>query len=705
MNYLSLEKRNDVAIIWMDRPNEKMNTLDKQLVSEFPEMMKTIEYDDTIKAVVLASKKDDNFIAGADLNVLSSFKTREDVFAFSRPGNELLNSMEHCKKPLVAAIHGACLGGGLEVALACSARVGTDSSKTKFGLPEVKLGLLPGGGGTQRLPRLIGLQKALDIMLTGKNVYPHQAKRMGLLDVMVHKHALIDVAVEHARKLVGKKIKKKDTRSFMEKVLESNGLTRSIIYSQAKKMVMKQTMGNYPAPLKILDCVKIGMEQGFYAGQEAEIKNFAELVLGSESKALVNLFFGMTGAKKNPWAEHVKPVRKIGMLGAGLMGSGIAQVSAENGGYEVLLKDRDLASAAKGYQAIYKDINKKTKKRIIKKFDEDQVMAKIQPTARYEDFRAVDVVIEAVFEDINIKHSVLKETEAVSPKHLIFASNTSSLPISDIAKASERPEQVIGMHYFSPVQKMPLLEIIRTEQTADWVLATAYEIGNKQGKTIIVVNDGPGFYTTRILAPYMNEALVLLEEGAKIEDVEKAMKMWGFPVGPMALFDEVGIDVAAHINDVMGPFFAKRGMESTSVTKDLYKAGFYGRKSKKGFYLYEEGKKKKEVNTGIYSFFGGSNRKSVDFKVIQERMGMMMVNEALWCLHDNILLSAKDGDLGAILGLGFPPFKGGPFFWIDTVGADKVLATMQKLEKEYGKRFRPCPILEEYAKTGKKFYS
>jgi 3-hydroxyacyl-CoA dehydrogenase/enoyl-CoA hydratase/3-hydroxybutyryl-CoA epimerase len=279
------------------------------------------------------------------------------------------------------------------------------------------------------------------------------------------------------------------------------------------------------------------------------------------------------------------------------------------------------------------------------------------------------------------------------------------LPISDIAKGSARPEQVIGMHYFSPVQKMPLLEIIKTEQTADWVTATAYEIGNKQGKTNIVVNDGPGFYTTRILAPYMNEALVLLEEGAKIEDVEKAMKVWGFPVGPMALFDEVGIDVAAHINDVMGPFFAKRGMESTSVTKDLYKAGFYGRKSKKGFYLYEDGKKKKEVNTGIYSYFGGTNRKSVDFKVIQERMGMMMVNEALWCLHDNILLSAKDGDLGAILGLGFPPFKGGPFFWIDTVGADKVLATMQKLEKEYGTRFKPCPILEEYAKAGKKFYS
>lgn len=412
----------------------------------------------------------------------------------------------------------------------------------------------------------------------------------------------------------------------------------------------------------------------------------------------------MTHAKKNPWESVTKPVRKIGMIGAGLMGSGIAQVSAENGNYEVILKDRDLASAAKGYKSIFDDINKKTKKRIIKKFEEDQTMAKIQPSGRYEDLKAVDVVIEAVFEDINIKHTVVKETESVCSENVIFASNTSSLPISDIAKGSKRPDQVIGMHYFSPVQKMPLLEIIKTDKTADWVIGTAYEIGNKQGKTNIVVNDGPGFYTTRILAPYMNEALLLLEEGAKIESVEKAMKQWGFPVGPMVLFDEVGIDVAAHINDVMGPFFDKRGMQSTSVTKELYKNRFLGRKSKKGFYLYKDGTKKKEINTEIYTYFGGSSRKNIDFNIIQERMGLMMVNEALWCLHDNILLSPKDGDLGAILGLGFPPFKGGPFFWIDSVGADHVLTLMKRLESDFGSRFKPCPILEDYAKSGKKFY-
>lgn len=705
MNYLSIEKRNTVAIIWMDRPNEKLNTLDKQLVSEFPAIMEQLDHDKSIHSIVLASKKEDNFIAGADLDVLSSFKTKDEVFAFTRPGNELLNHLQHYKKPLVAAIHGACLGGGLEVALACTARVASDSSKTKFSFPEVKLGLLPGGGGTQRLPRLIGLQKSLDLMLTGKNVYPRPAKRMGLIDVLVHKHALIDSAIDLAEKLAQNPSKKTDLRSFPEKFLESNSLTRSIVYSQAKKMVMSQTLGNYPAPLLILDCVKIGMERGFFAGQEAELNHFAELVLGSESKALVNLFFGMTDAKKNPWETVAKSVSRIGMIGAGLMGSGIAQVSAQLGNYEVILKDRDLVSAAKGYKSIYADVNKKTKKRILKKFEEDQILAKIQPSARYEDLHAVDVVIEAVFEDLKVKHAVIKETESFTSKETIFASNTSSLPISDIAKGSSRPEQVIGMHYFSPVQKMPLLEIIKTKQTADWVTGTAFEIGNNQGKTVIVVNDGPGFYTTRILAPYMNEALLLLEEGAKIETVEKAMKQWGFPVGPMVLFDEVGIDVAAHINDVMGPFFEKRGMQSTSVTKELYKNGFLGKKSKKGFYLYKDGSKDKEINTEIYEFFGGSSRKNIDFKSIQERMGMMMVNEALWCLHDNILLSPKDGDLGAILGLGFPPFKGGPFFWVDHVGAQHVLTLMNQLEQQFGSRFKACPILEVYAKSGKKFYS
>lgn len=706
--YLSVERRGNTALIWMDNPDEKVNVLNAKLLDELPQIMNEIAKDDEVEAVVFASAKSDTFIAGADLEMLKKMESEDDVTRFNLIGNELLDRVESFEKPVVAAIHGAALGGGLEVAMACHYRLATDSTKTRFGLPEVNLGLLPGGGGTQRLPHLVGLQKALDIMLTGKNIFPRQAKRMGLIDELIHKDALIDVAVKTAEKLATKstKQKKQDSRSLLGKVLDSNSLTRSVVYSKAKEMVMKKTMGNYPAPLRIIECVKAGIEKGYSAGRDTETKYFTELVFSPESKALVNLFFAMNEVKKNPLKAEAKEVRTIGMLGAGLMGSGIAQVSAEKGDYNVILKDRDLESASKGLKAIYDDIHKKTQKRIITKFDEDKTLAKITPTGTYSNFKTVQLVIEAVFEYLNVKHNVLAECEKVTPETMIFASNTSSLPITEIARKSKHPEQVIGMHYFSPVPKMPLLEIIKTDKTADWVVATAYEVGLKQGKTVIVVNDGPGFYTTRILAPYMNEAILLLEEGAKIEQVDKAMKRWGFPVGPVVLMDEVGIDVGAHVTEVLSGMFAKRGMKGSDIAGKLVEAGYKGRKNKKGFYRYEDGKsKKKVVNSDIYTFFGGSNRKRFENNVIQDRMSMMMVNEAAHCLQDGILESPRDGDLGAILGLGFAPFRGGPFRYMDSIGLKATLDTLNRLSGIHGNRFKPAQLLIDMAGEGKTFYS
>lgn len=706
MNYLDLEKQDEAGIVWLDRKGEKVNSLNAELVAEFESVIETIKSDSQIKYVILCSRKPDNFIAGADLDFIRTATDPQEIEAFNRRGNKLLDSMATFPKPVVAAIHGATLGGGLEVAMACHYRVASDSSKTVFGQPEVKLGLLPGAGGTLRLPKLIGLQAALNAVLTGGNIYPHKAYKLGLLDKLVHKDVLLDVAKEIGRQAAaGKNPSRKPKRSFANTLLEGNSIGRNIIYYQAKKTVMRQTKGNYPAPLKILGCVKTGMEKGYTAGREAETKGFTELVFTPESRALVNLFFGMQDAKKNPHAHNALPIKRIGVLGAGLMGSGIAQVSAEKE-YRILLKDRDLDSAGKGRAGIAEDINKKVKKRILPKFEADATLSRIQATDSYRDFAYIDLVIEAVFEDLTLKRKIIADLEAVLSERAIIASNTSSLPISQIAEGSKRPERILGMHYFSPVQKMPLLEIIKTEKTLSEVTATAYEVGKKQGKTVIVVNDGPGFYTTRILAPYINEALLLLQEGASVEQLDRDLKAFGFPVGPIALLDEVGIDVGAHVGKIMGQMFQHRNVETSSKSSELFEAGYLGRKNKKGFYDYTQKPKKgkKAINYSIYDYFGGSTRKTLDTPTVQQRMALMMVNEAAYCLQENILLSPTDGDLGAILGLGFPPFHGGPFRYIDHVGAKKVVQEMEKLQN-IGQRFTPAPILVEHAKNEKPFHS
>ncbi len=706
LSYITIATKDDVAVITLDQPGEKVNTLNEAMMAEFSSFMNKLEQDSTLKGAVLISGKELNFIAGADIEMFKARDTAEEIEALSRRGHEILNRIEAFPKPIVVAVHGSCMGGGVELSLACHYRIASGHSKTVFALPEVKLGILPGTGGTQRFPRLVGIQKSLTYMLTGKNIYARQAKKMGLVDELTHKDALGTAGIKAVHRLSGSSaFKRKDPRSIAEKLLEGNPVGRNIIFSQAMKRTMRQTKGNYPAPPKIIEAVRYGYKHGKKKGLVNESKLFGELGATPESRALVDLFFGMTDKKKNPLQKQVQKVQTIGVLGAGLMGSGIADVSVNKGNYRVLLKDRDLESAAKGEKVIWDALNEKRKKRIITKFERDQIASRVTGVADYDHFRKADVVIEAVFEDLELKRTIVAEVEATTDEHCIFASNTSSLPISEIAKGAKRPQNIIGMHYFSPVQKMPLLEIITTEHTADRVTATAYDIGVKQGKTVIVVNDGPGFYTTRILAPYMNEALLLLEEGASIEFLDQIMKEFGFPVGPMALLDEVGIDVGAHVADTMTPVFKARGnFKSSNKAHELMEAGYLGRKNRKGMFLYGEGKKK-ELNKEIYSYFGGTSRSDPDKKTAQQRIAFMMINEAAYCLQEEVLKSPSDGDLGAILGLGFPPFTGGPFRYVDRFGAEKFVKRMEQLAEAYGPRFTPAPILVDYAKCGRRFNS
>lgn len=704
MSYLNIEKEDNIVIVTLNQPEAKVNTLNEELIQGFRLLLDKYEKL-SIDGIILTSGKENNFIAGADVEMLKNKKAPEEIEELSRTGNALLTRLENFNKPVVAAINGSCIGGGNEVAMACHYRVASDSSRTVFSQPEVNLGLLPGGGGTQRLPRLIGLQNALTYLLTGKNIYPRQAYKMGLIDELVHKDALLTAAKEAVVNINSRSFKRKDKRSLVHKLAERTPAGRKLIFSQARKHARSKTRDNFPAPSKIIDCVEEGYENGIKAGLEMESKYFGELAATPESKALVNLFFAMQGAKKNPEKEKARDIQKIGVIGAGLMGSGIVDVSVNNG-YRALLKDQTVKQAAKGERVVWQNLESKVNKGIISAFKRDVISSMITPTDSYSGFRSVELVIEAVFEDLELKQQIIKEVEKVVPEACIIASNTSSLPIAKIAEASGRPGQVVGMHYFSPVQKMPLLEVVETKQTEPWVTATARQVGINQGKHVITVNDGPGFYTTRILAPFMNEALILLQEGISIEKLDSDIQDFGFPVGPAALFDEVGIDVAAHITDVLNPLFSGRGIKPDNKSKELFEAGFKGRKNKKGFYIYGEGSgKKKDPNPDVYRFFGGEERSEPDSGSVQSRMALAMINEAAWCLQDEILQNPTDGDLGAVLGLGFPPFLGGPFRYIDRMGAGKIVDRLERFEQELGPRFTPAQILKDYASAGKLFYS
>lgn len=704
MPMIRIEKRGDgVAIVWLDHSEKPVNTLSPATVAEFNELVLPLMEDDTVRAFVLVSAKEDTFIAGADLGVIEGLDAGQ-ISQMSADGNALLEAIHTGPKPVVAAVHGAAIGGGMEVALGCHYILASDDPRTVFSQAEVMLGLLPAGGGTQRLVERAGLAAALPLLLTGKRVRARKAKRMGIVDALTTPGGIAETAARAALAMADGRLRRPRRKKTLIDRLATLPPVRSKILREAAKQVARRTRGNYPAPPAILDCVETGLKRGRLAGLDRESHYFGILATGTESRNLVRLFHAMNNAKKPDGGPEPREVNRLAVLGAGLMGAGVASVSL--GHCPVALKDISDDALGAGIRTIENGLKVQTRSGAITRREADRRRSALLPTTDDDDLSGADLVIEAVFEDIDLKRRVLADVEAWIAPDAVFASNTSALPIARIASGARHPERIIGMHYFSPVPKMPLLEIVVAESTADWATATARALGIAQGKTCIVVKDGPGFYTTRILAPYLNEAVVLLEEGARIEDLDRVMKDFGYPVGPVALMDEVGIDVGAHVAADLGAAFAGRGLGSSDALPKMYEAGFEGRKNGKGFYLYPEKKKKgpKPVNTAVYGFFGGSNRRTVTADEIRDRMALLMINEAVHCLDEGIVASAEDGDLGAILGLGFPPFRGGPFQYVDHEGAAAIVQRLETLAQRHGPRFQPAGGLRELAKSGGHFY-
>jgi 3-hydroxyacyl-CoA dehydrogenase/enoyl-CoA hydratase/3-hydroxybutyryl-CoA epimerase len=724
-----------IAVVTFDIPGEPVNTLSPEVGTEFGALMQKLAADAQVKGVVLISGKPDSFIAGAKIEMIQTVKSAAEGEALSRNGQRGFDELEKLSLPVVSAIHGACLGGGLEWALATRYRIATDSPKTQLGLPEVQLGLLPGAGGTQRLPRLVGAQTALDLILAGKQVKAQKALKLGMVDEVVPPSILRQVAIQRAKELAAgtlvlkrRKVgframaaQKKTSglirsllsqQTWTEAALEENPIGLKVLFSQARRALLKKTGGHYPAPEKALEAIRIGLEKGMKEGLAAEARLFGELTVDETSKRLIEIFFATTALKKDNGTTDakVKPlkVKKIGVLGAGLMGAGIAAVSVDKN-YDIRMKDKDEAGLRRGLLQIRGVLDDKVKKKQLTPVERDLRMVKVSTSTDYSGFADADVIIEAVFEDLNLKKRIVADVEALGNEKAIFATNTSSIPVTQIAEGAKRPERIVGMHYFSPVNKMPLLEVITHQGTAPEVTATAVEIGKRQGKTVIVVNDGVGFYTSRILAPYMHEAAVVLFEGAAVQDIDRALTDFGFPVGPMTLLDEVGIDVANKVAHIMVAAFGDR-MGNPEAFGKVVADGRLGRKAKKGFYRYDAAGKKLKgddaVDTSAYEGLpGGKERKKIDLPAVAERVALQMINEAVLCLQEGVLRSPRDGDIGAIFGLGFPPFKGGPFRYIDSQGPSVIVAKLEALASRHGKRFTPAALLVEKAKRGEKFHA
>ncbi len=704
-----------LAVLVFDSPGEKVNKFSTPVMKEFDAVLDAVAARTDVKALLLLSAKKGIFIAGADVNEIAKADKDTDPEMILGP-HGTFNKLANLPFPTICAIDGACVGGGCETALSMDWRLISDSKKAQIGLPEIKLGILPAWGGTTRLPRMIGLANALDIILAGKVLDGKRAKRIGLVDEVVPEAILEAWAKNFARGKFGTKKRSNAgpggaparvrEPKIAEKILEGPG--RGIVFRKAREAVLKETKGHYPAPLAALAVVEKGFTRPFAEALRIEAEGVRTLVGTPVMRNLVGLFFRMEEVKKETGVEalgaRVQPrkIVRVGVLGAGVMGGGIAQLAADKG-YPTRMKDIKPEALALGFAQAARIWKEKVRKRRMTRAEFAAKMSLLAGSLEYAGFEGCDITIEAVLEKMSVKQAVLADWEHVAPASAIFASNTSTLPITEIASKAAHPERVVGMHFFNPVHKMPLVEIIYGDKTDPEVTATVFDLAKRMGKTPVVVKDGPGFLVNRILSPYIGEAARMLLEGADFVAVDKAMREFGMPVGPFELLDDVGIDVAVKAAGTMAAAFPTRMPEDPALEK-LVASGRIGRKAKKGFYFYES-ERRGGPDADAYRDLGlSSPSRKFSSSEIGDRLILPMINEAAYCLAEGIVASPAKLDLAMIFGTGFPPFRGGLCAYADALSAKAVASGLEKLTRERGARFTPAPLLVEMARTGKKFF-
>ncbi|MBI4335138.1 MAG: enoyl-CoA hydratase/isomerase family protein [Candidatus Omnitrophica bacterium] len=694
--------RDEIGILEFDQPDSKVNVLTTAVMTEFSDWLNTLNKDE-IKGVALISRKPGIFIAGADIHEIEGITDKREGQEKSRLGQEVFERLERLGVPTLAVINGACLGGGLELALACRYRTSGFDEKIKIGLPEAKLGVVPGFGGTVRLTRLVGPMKAAEMIPAGKVISSRDAFKIGLVNWLFQDSRLIEDSLEWFKDVIQGKAgtrlgPSRKKRNLIRFFLEKTPPGRALLFNQAKKMILKQTKGKYPAPLKALWLIK----KGSYG---LEAKTFGELVVSEVSKNLIRLFFLDEKYKKETWARgdyRPRRVKKCGVLGAGVMGGGIAQLLSYYN-TPVRMKDLNLGSISKGLSyagGVYRSALKKKK---LRPNEVAYKMGLISGTLDYTGFKGCDFVIEAVVENLEIKKKVFGEISNIVKEDAILASNTSALSVSKMAQAVRNPERVVGMHFFNPVHLMPLIEVIKAEATSPETIYNTVNFSKHIGKVPIVVKDSCGFLVNRILLPYLNEAGYLLEEGALgIYEIDRRISAFGMPMGPFTLMDEIGLDVGYKVAKILEGGFGPR-MKVCGLLNKLNDEKLFGKKTGAGFYIYR--KKKRIINKRVDGFIEKDARGKMRDDDVIMRVLCLMVNEAARCLEEGVAGGPSDVDIGMIMGTGFPPFRGGLLRWADSVGAGRIVEYLKGFgEKINPERFSVCGYLAAMAKEKKNFY-